>query len=264
MQESKESEIRRDIHISIVSHHHAQLVQQLLLDLSRLSCAPRIQLTLTSNIPEVMELDGLGYPVHYISNKTPAGFGENHNQAFNHLPLSEERDYFLVLNPDVRIYEDIITTLITRLAADKNIGVIAPRVVNSDGDIEDNARELPTFSRLLKKSLGQRAKWDIQGKNGLQPDWVAGMFMLFPAESYRQAGGFNEKFYLYYEDVDLCSRLWLKGLTVQLEPSVSIVHDAQRASHRQLKFLLWHLSSIAYFLTSRVYRRVKILHKRRG
>jgi len=265
LRESQEPKIRRDIHISIVSHHHAALVQQLLLDLSRLPCTTRIQLTLISNVSESMTLKfaDLGFPVHYICNQIPTGFGANHNLAFHHLPLPDERDYFLVLNPDVRIYEDVITPLTEHLAADSNIGVIAPRVVNSAGDIENNARELPTFSRLLKKFLGQRHQWDIRGTQGLQPNWVAGMFMLFPADYYRQADGFDEKFYLYYEDVDLCSRFWLTGLTVQLEPSVAIVHDAQRASHRQLKFLRWHLSSIVAFLTSSVYRKVKKLHKLR-
>ncbi|MCU7968292.1 MAG: glycosyltransferase family 2 protein, partial [gamma proteobacterium symbiont of Bathyaustriella thionipta] len=253
MQECNDTAIKRDIHLSVISHHHAELVQLLLVDLARLACAQRLQVTLISNIPEAIELklDDLSFPVKHIINKAPIGFGENHNQAFNHLPLPDERNFFLVINPDVRIYEDVISSLVQKLSIDNKIGVIAPRVINNEGDVEDSARPLPTFTSLLKKIFGHRSEWNHQGKNHCQPDWIAGMFMLFRIDVYEQLGGFDKKFFLYYEDVDLCSRLWLQGYSVQVDISAVIVHNAQRASHRKLKFLLWHLSSMALFLTSR-------------
>jgi N-acetylglucosaminyl-diphospho-decaprenol L-rhamnosyltransferase len=67
---------------------------------------------------------------------------------------------------------------------------------------------------------------------------------------FRELRGFDERYFLYYEDVDLCRRLRKRGYEVVLVPSASAVHDARRESHRNLRHLSWHLASIARFLRS--------------
>jgi hypothetical protein len=73
------------------------------------------------------------------------------------------------------------------------------------------------------------------------------MFMLFRAEAFQDIGGFNEEFFLYYEDVDICARLWKAGWKVVLHPGVSVIHDAQRASRHNPRHMAWHLSSMARY-----------------
>jgi GT2 family glycosyltransferase len=83
------------------------------------------------------------------------------------------------------------------------------------------------------------------------PDWIAGMFMLFRSELFREVGGFDERYFLYYEDVDLCFRLRQHGYEVILVPDARAVHFAQRQSHRNLRYLLWHVRSLVRFLLLR-------------
>lgn len=68
--------------------------------------------------------------------------------------------------------------------------------------------------------------------------------MLFRSEDFRRLQGFDEKFFLYYEDVDICARAWKSGMKVLACPSVSVIHDAQRASRRNLQHMKWHAASM--------------------
>lgn len=128
-------------------------------------------------------------------------------------------------------------------------GVIAPAVRNPDGGLEDSARHFPTLSNLLLKLVGL-SDGDVQVK-GTAPqdvDWTAGMFILFPARVFSELGGFDEGFFLYYEDVDICTRVWKSGKRVMLHPGVTVIHAAQRTSRRNLRYMKWHLSSMARYL----------------
>jgi N-acetylglucosaminyl-diphospho-decaprenol L-rhamnosyltransferase len=81
------------------------------------------------------------------------------------------------------------------------------------------------------------------------------MFMLFPSRVYEELAGLNEKFFLYYEDVDICCRARLRGYEVALDPAAQIVHEAQRASRRDLRHFGWHLRSMMRFFMSSTFFR---------
>jgi GT2 family glycosyltransferase len=81
-------------------------------------------------------------------------------------------------------------------------------------------------------------------------DWVGGMFMLLRRDVFETLGGFDERYFLYYEDVDLCARLWSAGMRVMQLRQVSVIHLARRSSHRSLRYLVIHLVSMSrYFLS---------------
>jgi N-acetylglucosaminyl-diphospho-decaprenol L-rhamnosyltransferase len=79
------------------------------------------------------------------------------------------------------------------------------------------------------------------------PDWVAGMCMFFDSAVFRALKGFDEGFFLYYEDVDICARVWRSGSVVVACPAASVTHDAQRASRRQWRHMRWHAQSMARY-----------------
>ncbi|MEO8159499.1 MAG: glycosyltransferase, partial [Betaproteobacteria bacterium] len=182
-----------------------------------------------------------------IRNASPTGFGANHNAAFTECANA----YFCVLNPDVRLDGNPFPALVAELAA-ANVGVAAPKIMSPTGAIEDSARRFPTSGFLVRKLFGQTSGLDYEiGQATISPDWVAGMFMLFRAPVFAELHGFDERYFLYYEDVDLCRRLRKHGYDVRLVPSVRVVHDARRDSHRSLRHLRWHLASLLRFLFSR-------------
>ncbi|MEO8038668.1 MAG: glycosyltransferase, partial [Betaproteobacteria bacterium] len=165
-----------EVSLSIVSHGHGSLVSRLLDDL-RECIGTRVELILTRNIPEPLPASfaDLPFPTRLIDNSARRGFGANHNAAFN----IARGEYFCVLNPDIRIAADPFVVLIDELD-DPRVGVVAPRVINLAGKIEDSARRFPTLLSLLWKLF--RNPVDVEyssGETTLSPDWVAGMFMLF-------------------------------------------------------------------------------------
>ena len=152
---------------------------------------------------------------------------------------------------DVRLDQDPFAMLLSVLS-DSTIGVAAPLILNPAGAIEDSARRFPTPASILRKVLFKRPTADyLIEDTTVFPDWVAGMFMVFRSELYRMVGGFDEGYFLYYEDADLCWRLRRKGYEVALLPAARVVHAARRTSHRNLRHLGWHLSSMLRFFTKR-------------
>lgn len=239
--------------MSIVSHGHGRLVAALLDDLRR-NCATPIEVLLTLNVPEEIAIDPTAYEfdIRIIRNVTPRGFGANHNAAFAHA----RGEYFCVLNPDVRLIDDPFPRLFV-CARQPTVGVVGPRVLNSRGELQDSARPFPTPVVLIGKVLRLKKARYPDVTSTPFPDWVAGMFMLFPRSSYSAIGGFDESYFLYYEDIDVCARLRLAGYRAAFCNDAVIVHDAHRSSHHSLKFLRWHVSGILRFFASRTYRAVR-------
>ena len=244
-----------DVSISVVSHSQIDLVAELLTGLKVYCSTSRFELILTLNLDETLpfDLDSFPYPILLIRNSEPLGFGANQNQAFG----CASGRYFCVINPDIRLTCNPFAPLLACIDHSA-AGVIAPVVVNADGALEDSARRFPTPFTILRKFFGKRSTLDYAiAMQPVYPDWVAGMFMLFPRNVFELLGGFDERYFLYYEDVDICARLRLLGFTSVLCPQARVVHHARRHSHRNFKYLRWHLESMLRFFLSPGYRHVR-------
>lgn len=233
------------ITFSIVSHGHGRFVADLLNDLVPQVDVPAEYL-LTLNRPEdeaQLRLDR--FPaVRVTRNAAPKGFGANHNAAFG----SSSAPYFCILNPDLRVPRIDLARLLDTLSG-SNVGAVGPLVLNGAGGIEDSARLYPGPLRLFRRVVLRRRNPDypVSGAT-IDVEWLAGMFLLFRAEAYRQLGGFDERYFMYLEDTDICRRMAQAGWRVVQDQAVSVVHDGQRASHRSIRHLRWHLSSLARFM----------------
>ena len=82
--------------------------------------------------------------------------------------------------------------------------------------------------------------------------------MLFQSAAFLELGGFDERYFLYYEDVDICARLRLAGHEIVVCPWVSVVHAARRESHQKLQYLAWHIASITRFFCSLVFVKLAV------
>jgi N-acetylglucosaminyl-diphospho-decaprenol L-rhamnosyltransferase len=236
------------ISISIVSHLQVHLLKALLADLDRCCKTYPLEVLLTLNLPETLPFDtsDFFFPVVVHANPVPMGFSANQNQAFT----KSSGQFFCVMNPDIRFDKDPFPALLACLQ-NPSIGVAAPIVVGESGAVEDSARRFPTPLKILCKAAGGCKGSDYVVKDEtIFPDWVGGMFMLLSREIFGQLGGFDQRYFLYYEDVDLCARLRLRGYEVALCPDAKAVHHAHRHSHRKLKYLAWHLTSMMRFFCS--------------
>jgi N-acetylglucosaminyl-diphospho-decaprenol L-rhamnosyltransferase len=226
---------------SIVSHGHGQMVARLVDDL--LGCPEVSRIVVTQNIAEDVECPS-DSRLDIRGNAAQRGYGANHNAA---LP-DATTPFVCVLNPDIRFQGNPFPALL-RSFDDQSVALSAPKIVSPDGLTEDSARRFPTFSSLAAKAFGKDDGTYSDTTAGLfNPDWLAGMFLLMRREAFVKVGGFDEKFYLYYEDVDLCWRLRRAGYQIFQDRSVSVTHDARRESRRSLRFAKWHLTSMARYL----------------
>jgi len=234
--------------VSIVSHGQGQMVEEVVASLLEYPEVARV--IVTRNIPE--DVDFADRPeVELIENDHPKGFGANHNSASQRC----REPFFCVLNPDVQFGENPFPVLLEEMERER-VALCAPAVYSVSGDVEDSVRRFPTFYSLLLKLSGMNDsafRYDVDAHvQSFSPEWVGGMFMLFRADVFRQLKGFDEGFHLYYEDVDVCVRVWMAGYRIRVCPTARIVHQGQRASRRNLRYLRWHvLSLIRYFMKYR-------------
>ncbi|WGT62708.1 glycosyltransferase family 2 protein [Variovorax paradoxus] len=238
------------ITVSIVSHGQLALIKPLLEQLGHFSGGSVAKVVLTLNIPEpdgVLAGQESGFPVERIENASPKGFGANHNQAFQHC----DTPWFLVLNPDIRFDGDVLAPLIAQAAPDA--GLLTPRILEPGKSSPEQHREIITPLEIVTRRRPGYARPAV-------PAWIPGLFMLFRSDAYRQIGGFDERFFMYGEDFDICARTQLAGWKLQVGEDLLARHEAQRASRSSKKHLYWHVTSLLKVWTSGAfwrYRRLK-------
>lgn len=252
--------MRKKLTLSIVSHGHRAHVAVLLQQLAKLHRNDfEVILTLNLPEPEPLPLATLPFPVRLTLNPVPKGFGANHNAAF----AESSGDYFVILNPDIELLEDPFSPLL-ELAERDGLNICAPIILDAAGRVEDSARNFPTpyslFRRLACRLLGRPIVPDTLREDAetLQPDWVAGMFVMVARETYQRLGGFNDAYFLYFEDVEFGARARLAGCHILVCKAARVIHQAQRDSHRRLRFMWWHVQSATKFFLSLAYLRVLV------
>jgi len=235
---SENGSVNGSICLSVVSHGQAAMLRRLLDDLVALRPPSLGRVIITCNTPETIELPPPApFGIEVIRNPAPLGFGSNHNAAFEHC----REPHFAVCNPDIRLERDPFPVLLEALSAGR--AVAAPAVVSQQGEREDSARRLLTPLDVLARRFVMRVDYE-------EPAWLAGMFLVFRAEAFRRLRGFDEKFFMYCEDADICARAVLYDGGIAYCPQAIVIHDAQRASRRSLHALRWHVASLLKFWVS--------------
>ena len=246
--------------LSVVSHGHGPMLDRLLTQLDRQPSLAGVRVVVTLNLADE-PFDAARYSqlaIVELRNARPRGFGANHNAAFQHC----QTPWFGVLNPDLSLPGGEPFTLLMHSGAQaERVAAIAPGIVNAAGQPEDSVRaNLTPWSLATRQLFGRRNPLAVQGttRRGEPFFWLAGMCLLLDAAAFRSVGGFDERFFLYCEDFDLCARLYNANYEIKLEPRARLVHEAQRDSHRSLRHLRWHLASLAKVWTSAAFWRVTL------
>ncbi len=241
--------------VSVVSHGHGAQVEQLLKAIRRWSDAHLKKVIVTVNVPGLdigfFDHKAGDYPfvLRIIQNSEPQGFGANHNTAFQQC----DSDYFFVLNPDLELPVNPFPALLTALA-DSRTGCAYPIQTASDGGKQDFERDLPTASAILKRRFSKIA---FHVHTPPQARWASGAFMAFKASVFRSVGGFDERYFMYCEDVDICLRVQLAGFRLT-RAETTVIHHAQRQTLKNFRHLLWHLRSLVRLWNSDAYKSYKI------
>ena len=243
------------ITLSIVSHNDSSEIERLLSSLFLYEPEDKFQVILTDNLGNELP----SYPwknCTTLRNDQPKGFARNHNEAFRYATGS----YFCILNPDVIFVQSIFESLIDRVESEQ-ADIITPVVVDSQNSFQDTFRDIPTPFELIRRRLLRRSHSIPLPENVrfINPEWISGTFMFMKSEVYQKLGGFDERYHLYMEDVDICSRARLQGFSILVDAGMKLQHYGRRSSKQSFKYLLWHLQSAWKFFNSPVYKNVRKL-----
>lgn len=189
--------------------------------------------------------------VHIIENHKNGGFGYGHNQVLDML----DSDYHVVINPDVYLKSDAITVLCTYLEKHPSVGMIAPKVLNLDGSLQHLPKCLPSIRYVylskipgFKKYRRLYTRADEHFTVPTSVKYCSGSFFVMPTALFKALGGFDERYFLYCEDADLCRQV-LKSYKVIYDPEASIYHEWHRDNVRSLKGILRFVKSqTKYFM----------------
>ena len=195
--------------------------------------------------------------VRYIFTGQNIGFGKGHNLAISH--FSKHSTLHMIINPDV--YFDGVSMLqfLRWMESRHDISLAIPKVLNPDGTAQNIVRNIPTPLSLIKRRLHLNYdEFDMKTEEINDIPFAHGCFMVFRTDVLKRLGGFDERFFMYMEDVDIFIRAKEYGKTV-INPAYEIYHEYRKGSSKNLKLLGWHLSSaIKFFMKYKRYKNVKI------
>ncbi|WP_394331623.1 glycosyltransferase family protein [Tenacibaculum agarivorans] len=192
--------------------------------------------------------------INYIGNKKNIGFGAGHNKIVN--LISNTSELHLILNPDVFFDKNTINSLAEKLLSEKSLAMIAPRVKFPNGNEQYTVRKYPSFLDLFLRKIGigtqriyAQEYRDLDLSEPFYPEAIHGCFMLFKTEDFIALDGFDERYFLYMEDIDICKKIDALGKKKLYYPEVEITHVLKKGSSKNIILFYHHLSSaIRYFL----------------
>ncbi len=196
------------------------------------------------------------YPaVMIIQNTEPLGFGENNNKGV----MASVGKYIAIINPDIILQDNSIDKICEVLEKAKENAIYAPQLLNPDGTIQYSVRSFITLRMFMRRLLSRGNDNNISNEmvkylckdidtNKIQPvDWAMGAALFMSRETYAKLGGFDQRYFLYMEDEDMCLRAWKMNIPVIYCPKAKMIHNHLRGSSKLGKKTLMHFKSLFTF-----------------
>jgi len=245
--------------ISIVTYNSADVIAECLnaIAAATTNIAHEIIVIDNASSDETCKIIRDGFPhVKLIANEQNLGFGAGHNRGFR----ESAGDYSAIINPDLIATPGLFTTLIDYMENNPDVGIVGPRIYAGDGTVNVSARPDYTPLRVLSIYLGltrwwpalaygEFSEWVKTATEPIEAGWLSGACLLIRQEAYAQIGGFDEDFFLFTEDTDICIRANDAGWKIMFHPCVQARHYLS-TSVRKAKLIStrhYHLSPLIYF-----------------
>ena len=244
-----------DITLSIVTHNDADTIRKTVESILRFQpqkYSVRVLVVDNASTDGTLSILEEFPQLEIIRLPENIGFGSGHNQV---LPLIDSRVH-CIINPDIELTGDVLTGIYEYMQAHEEVALVQPVVRFPNGDVQHHPKLDPTvidlFIRLFlpKRFLKRQARYmrlDMDPDTPFAIDVASGCFMAVRTDLFRKIGGFDQRFFLYFEDNDLSRRMREEGTLMQL-PQENIIHYWNRASRRSKKILLiMFTSALKYF-----------------
>ena len=207
-----------------------------------------------------------GDHVHLVKSTFPEIILTIHNdnlgfaKAANKIIKKTSSPYIVLLNPDTILFDGFFESIISYIQKHPDVGVVGPKIIDPDGCIQGSARAFPTFRSTLfgRRSLLTRLfpnnpitcanimSNKSDGRTPLEVDWVSGACQIIRREAIEDVGLLDERFFLYWEDVDWCKRMWKEGWKVTYLPRAAVQHTVGGSSERNLARSVFEFHKGAY------------------
>jgi N-acetylglucosaminyl-diphospho-decaprenol L-rhamnosyltransferase len=188
--------------------------------------------------------------VEWLQTGANLGFG----RAANRGVAATSAPYVLILNPDTELDANAIGEMTAVLDANENLGVVGPQVLNADGTRYPSARSFPNLLDAAGHAfiglITANNRWSRRYLNPGQIDWVSGTAMLLRRTAFDAVGGFDEDYFMYVEDVDLCWRLRKENWAIAVAEKALVTHHIGGSSEqRPTRMIFAHHRSLLRFET---------------
>ena len=243
--------------ISIVSHGHDDYIikNKFLIELTS---AEGVIIIIKDNVCSTkLKNFAQANKIVYLSNDKAKGFGANNNDIFEYAASHYSFYYFLCINPDVLIEKHVLLSFLDILRKDNRKIATLNLYLDKGFSVYDlSVRRFPTLFDFVKSFIFKRNPSIIDKSNIETPckvDWAAGSFLIFEKSVYADLGGFDESFFMYCEDLDICWRAnRLLNLDVYYYPQYKAVHFAAHNNRNVFsKHFFWHIKGVFKFLANK-------------
>lgn len=237
---------------SIVTFHTGHKDLTRLIDCVMKSPIDKLFIIDNSSNDELREFVSDNRKIHYI-HSINLGYGSGHNVAIRK-SIEEGSDYHVVLNPDIYWSGDVIGELVRYMDANPDVGQVMPKIVYPDGGTQFLCKLLPTPFDLIGRRFIPVKSYQYKHDYDYELHWtgydkimevpsLSGCFMFMRVSVLKRTGGFDERYFMYAEDLDLCRRIG-EGSRTMFFPGVSVVHEYEKGSYKNKKLLKYHIKSI--------------------
>ncbi|MCA9749809.1 MAG: glycosyltransferase family 2 protein [Romboutsia sp.] len=237
------------ITISIVYYNSdIQLLEEVVSSILKISFEKKVYIIDNSSTLKVESLFK-NPSIEYVNVGKNIGYGAGHNLVINKFHINSS--YHLILNPDVQFKPSIINKLIEELEQNPVVALIAPKVIYPNGSHQFTCRRYPSVIELISRRLGVLKRIVDKGEyrekdltEPFFPDFLHGCFLLFKTRDFMNVNGFDERFFLYMEDVDICRKSEKSGKKKLYYSKVEIVHYFNKGSSKKISLFLIHIVSV--------------------
>lgn len=240
---------------SIVSYHHRLNELKKVIDCVLAERVDKLYIVDNSSDDRLRELEGTSDRIRYI-HSINRGYGAGHNIAIQEA-IELGSTYHVVVNPDIYFEKGVLKKLETYMDASSSVGLVMPRVLYPDGELQYLCKLLPSPSDLLFRRFLPWKKY-VEKKNRnyelrftdynqeMEVPSLSGCFMFIRVSVLKQVRGFDERYFMYAEDLDLCRRIGEVSRTMYY-PFVSVFHKYEKGSYKNRKLLKYHICSVVKY-----------------
>lgn len=240
---------------SVVTYHttHKDLVR--LIECVETSAIDQLYIIDNSSNDELRELIRAFSGIHYIHSLN-LGYGSGHNIAIKK-SIEDGAKYHVVLNPDIFWNGDVIEALASYMDNNNDVGLVMPKILYPSGDTQYLCKLLPSPMDLIGRRFIPFKSYQVRHDYSYELHWtnydkimevpsLSGCFMFMRCSVLKQTGGFDERYFMYAEDLDLCRRIGDISRTMYY-PEVSVVHEFEKGSYKNKKLLKYHICSVVKY-----------------